>query len=146
MHLLPINDQLTLLKDYRDDNQFQNVWKFFAGVTKLKNDEFLDTLFSTTFKSNIAQRFLVHCFYEAHDDMISCTAASKLNWKLNLTNMSLNTTDCLCAAYVMTSAGGQWSVDLRNCNIGTEGLEIFKQHMTDPELSEEAEFSVKEFK
>lgn len=128
---LPGQECIQLLKEYRDDKQFQNVWKFLAGITKLRDKAFLDTILSTTKQANRSQLFLLHCLFEAHDKDICRVAASELRWKLNLNNMSLNPTDCLCAAYTIVSAGGQWDVDLRNCNIGTNGVKIFKQNMID---------------
>lgn len=131
IHQLAPSDRLTLLNDHRDDKQFLNTWKFYAGITKLEDQEFLDAILSTTGKSNTSQNFLIHCLYEAHTSKICKLAANVLNWKLNLNNMNLIATDCLCAAYVVTTVGGQWYLDLRNCNIGADGLEIFKQYMTD---------------
>ena len=148
MQQLPSKARIELLKKYREDKQFENVWKFLAGITKLRDREFQESIFDTARQANKSQRFLVHSLYEVHEEEICHTAASKLDWRLNLNNMSLNATDCLCAAYMVTSAGGEWSLDLRNCNIGAEGLEIFKQHMISPDLiqTSETEFKIKEFK
>ena len=125
------------------------MWKFWAGITKFFDQEFLNIVFyMLQTRSNKSQLFLVHCLYEAHNKEICQLAAKELNWTLNLSNMSLNTTDCLCAAYAVTNAYGQpWTVDLRNCNIGAGGLEVFKQHMlAQLKESESEEFSIKEFK
>ena len=143
---LPNHERLELLKNYREDKQFQNVWKFLAGITKLKNREFQDTIIYDTNRSNKSQLFLIHCLYEAHNSEICSIAARELQWTLNLNNMSLNTTDCLCAAYAVTSAGGTWTIDLRACNIGEDGLEIFKQHLVKSDNHETTDFSIKEFK
>ena len=142
---LPSQECIQLLKEYRDDRQFRNVWKFLAGITKLKDQAFSSTVLSATKPTNQSQLFLLHCLYEAHDEAICQLAASNLKWKLNLNNMSLNANDCLCAAYVIVSAGGQWDVDLRNCNIGENGGKIFKHNMIDKEekQSQFNEFSVR---
>lgn len=145
---LPSQECIQLLREYRDDKQFQNVWKFLAGITKLKDKAFSDAILSTTEEANRSQLFLLHCLYEAHDKEICHVAASELRWKLNLNNMSLNATDCLCAAYTIVSAGGQWDVDLRNCNIGANGVKIFKQNMIDQEEKHSSwrdEFCLKNF-
>ena len=147
--LLPPHERVKLLKEYRDDKQFQNVLKFLSGITKLQDKDFQDTILSTTKQTNTSQLFLVHCLYEAHEAEICRIAGDRLSWELNLNNMTLNTTGCLCAAYTVTSAGGKWTIDLRNCNIGTGGLEIFKQHMIAQQeqiASDRTDFSIKSFK
>ena len=138
-----------LLKEYRQDKQFQNVWKFLSGITKLKEEEFQRSIISETTSDNRDQMFLIHCLFEAHDKGICQKGAQKLRHSLNINNMSLNTTDCLCAAYTITTAGGDWTVDLRGCNVGADGMSVFKfhfeSHLKIPE-PERTDFKIKEFK
>ena len=117
-------ERVDLLRKFRKDRQFQNIWKFFSGITRLKDEDFRKIVIAETGKANKEQLFLLHCLYEANNAEISRDAAKKMYHVLNLNNMFLNTTDCLCAAHMITSAGGEWSVDLRGCNIGEEGLRI----------------------
>ena len=56
-------------------------------------------------------------------------AADKLNYKLDFSNLTLNTTDCLCAAYTVVSAGGDWRLIFRGCHIGAEGLQTLQGHL-----------------
>ena len=127
-HLL--NDQrVFLLREFRKDKQFQNIWKFFSGITRLENEYFKELIISETGKANRDQIFLLHCLYEADNPAISKKAAEKMFYVLNLGNMLLNTTDCLCAAHMITSAGGEWQVELRGCNMGEDGLRIFKMSL-----------------
>ncbi|XP_064399637.1 NACHT, LRR and PYD domains-containing protein 5-like [Halichondria panicea] len=122
-----VNDQrVSLLREFRNDKQFQNIWKFFSGITRLENEYFKELIISGTGKANRDQIFLLHCLYEADNPAISKKAAEKMFYVLNLGNMLLNTTDCLCAAHMITSAGGDWQVELRGCNMGDDGLRIFK--------------------
>ena len=121
---LQYEERVALLREFRIDKQFQNVWKFFSGITKLEDEDFRNIVIAETGKANKEQLFLLHCLYEANNPAISQDAAEKMHHFLNLNNMFLNTTDCLCAAHMITSAGGEWSVDLRGCNIGEEGLRI----------------------
>ena len=117
-------ERVSLLRRFRKDKQFQNIWKFFSGITRLEDKDFRKIVISETGKTNKDQLFLLHCLYEANNPEISQVAAEKMFRVLNLNNMFLNTTDCLCAAHMITSAGGEWNVDLRGCNIGEEGLRI----------------------
>ena len=149
MKQLDSEERIRLLKEYREDKQFQNVWKFLSGITKLKEDEFQQAIISDTTSDNRDQMFLVHCLFEAHDSEICQKGATKLEHSLNINNMSLNTTDCLCAAYAITTAGGKWTVDLRGCNIGADGMGVFRSHfeshMQIPE-GERTDFKIKELK
>lgn len=142
-------ERIELLKEFREDKQFQNVWKFLSGITKLKEVEFQEAIISNTTADNRDQMFLIHCLFEAHDKEICLEGAAKLKRNLNINNMSLNTTDCLCAAYVITTAGGNWSVDLRGCNIGADGMSVFRSHFEShlkiPE-AERTDFKIKELK
>ena len=124
---LPVESRLQLLEEYRSDRQFQNVWKFLAGITKLQDDEFREMIINMTQPSNRDQLFLLHCLYEAQNPDICKEAVEKMSHHLNLGNVTLNATDCLCAAYVVGCTEGEWEVDLRGCNIGGDGLEVIKK-------------------
>ena len=135
--LLPA-EQMSLVRKYRKDKQFQNIWKFLAGISQLQNEKLRDIIINETDpRSTIDQLFLLHCMYEANKSETSEAAAGRLDRKLTLDNMSLNTTDCLCLAHMITSAKGEWHIDLRACNIGEDGLEVLKTHIianASPEL------------
>ena len=126
---LPVKSRLQLLEEYRSDRQFQNVWKFLAGITKLQDDEFREMIINMTRPSNRDQLFLLHCLYEAQNPDICKEAAEKMSRHLNLGNVTLNATDCLCAAYMVGCTEGEWEVDLRGCNIGGDGLEVIKKQL-----------------
>ena len=126
---LPAEEHSSLLTKYRRDGQFQNIWKFLSGVSKLRDEAFCQELVLPTRKSNRDQLFLLHCLYEAQNPEICHVAAEKIEHTLHLDNATLNATDCLCAAYVMGKSEGEWQVNLRGCNIGGDGLEVFKWQM-----------------
>lgn len=120
-------ERLCLLTDFRKDKQFQNIWKFLSGISKLQDEAFCCQLVGPIIrKSSRDQLFLLHCLYEAQNREICHVAANKMERILHLDNTTLNATDCLCTAYVMGSAEGDWQVNLRGCNIGGDGLEVFK--------------------
>ncbi len=130
------NEQrVTLLEDFQEDKQFRNIWKFFSGITRLEDEDFQNFLIKEAVHSNRDQIFLLHCLYEANNPVISAKAANSMDYQLNLSNMFLNTTDCLCAGHMITSAEGEWQVDLRGCNMGQEGLRIFKTSLTSKDRS-----------
>ena len=130
------SQQMSILRDYRPEKEFQVVWKFLSGVTKLEDDELRHAIVSETKRrNNQDQLFLLHCVYEAHTARLCSTAATYLQRKLCLDNCTLNSTDCLCVAYIVAQAGGEWEVDLRGCHMGGEGLETLRSHLVEHQNS-----------
>ena len=123
-------EQTRLLSVHRNDKQFYNTWKFLAGITSLKDKYLRDSVISSTNDRNSKDLlFLLHCLYEAHNREVCTAAADKLNNKLDFSNTSLNPTDCLCAAYTVISAGGDWELIFRGSHIGAAGLATLKEHL-----------------
>ena len=124
-------EQRELLVAHRKDRQFYNTWKFLAGITRLQHKGLQDSIASCTNEKNSKDLlFILHCLFEAHSqDACSAVAANKLNYKLDFSNLTLNTTDCLCAAYTVVSAGGDWKLIFRGCHIGAEGLQTLQEHL-----------------
>ena len=124
-------EQDEVLRAHRKDKQFYNTWKFLAGTTHLQNETFRDSLISSVKEKDSKDLlFLLHCLYEAHSESICASvAANKLNYKLDFSNNSLNATDCLCAAYIVATTGGDWTLVFRGSHIGAEGLKTLKQHL-----------------
>ena len=124
-------EQRQLLLAHRKDRQFYNTWKFLAGITRLQHNGLLDSIACCTNKKDGKDLlFILNCLFEAHSqEVCSAVAANKLNYKLDFSNLTLKTTDCLCAAYTVVSAGGDWELIFRNCRIGAEGLQTLQGHL-----------------
>ena len=122
--------QMALLDQYREDKLFQVVWKFLCGITKLEDEDLRRSIISQTRKGNNKDElFLLHCVYEAHDSNLCLAAAEQLQYTVQLSNYPLIATDCLCLAYTISQAGGEWRLNLRGCNMGGEGLNILRWHL-----------------
>ena len=123
--------QRQLLVEYCKDRQFYNTWKFLAGITRLQHKGLQESIAScTNEKDSRDLLFILHCLFEAHSqDACLAVAANKLNYKLDFSNLTLNTTDCLCAAYTVVSAGGDWKLIFRGCHIGAVGLQTLQEHL-----------------
>ena len=121
---------MALLEEYRMDKQFLVVWKFLSGITRLEDEDLQQSIiYSTRKQNNLDTLFLLHCIYETQNPQLCYIAAAYLSNKAVLSNKSLNATDCLCLAYVITQAGGEWQLLFRGCNMGGEGLEILRWHL-----------------
>lgn len=130
---LDCTKQATLLKCYRHDKQFYNVWKFLAGITQLRGEICDAIVLETNEKDGKDVLLLCHCLYEAHNVESCRTAGEKLQYTVDLSNccQRLSLTDCLCIAYVVASSNETWKIDLRCCQLGTRELEIFRAHFED---------------
>lgn len=120
----------SLLQSYRKNKLFLNIWKFFSGLTQLKDETMCKAIISSTRKGdNRDVLFLLHCIYETQNPSISQAAADFLGYEVSLSNCPLLPTDCLCLAYVISQAGGEWKLHLRGCNMGAGGLDIFHRYL-----------------
>ena len=138
MAQLEVDEQKQLLDSQRQNKQFFNVWKFLAGITQLRNDHFHDAIVETTKKSNSKDMLLLfHCLYESQSPQSCQRAALKLRHHVDLSNIHLKVTDCLCVAYAIAKAGGRWHIEFRACGIGAEGLEMIKTVLEDESDTEE---------
>ena len=116
--------RLALLDKYRLDVKYHVVWKFFSGLTNLCSKSAQESIVSKTrVKNNIDVVLLLHCIYEASNPNVCAAVAAHLCRELHLDNKPLNAVDCLCLAYTLAHAGGKWTLNMRGCNMGSDGLE-----------------------
>ena len=125
------NMQLNRLCQCRHERKYHLVWKFFSGLTKLRNKSSRDAIISsTTLKNNKENLLLLHCVYEADDPSVCVAAATHLRRELHLDNMFLNPTDCQCLAFTLAHARGRWTLNLRCCNIGRDEFNVLFSNLT----------------
>ena len=138
-----ILEKLKYLSDYRLEPKYQVVWKFFSGITHLSDKEMRQCIISKTNTNNNKDvMFLLHCVYEAHSVDVCLEAALHLKRKLKLNNHSLNTTDCLCLAYVLAQSGGEWHIKMRGCNMGSIGISMFYSQLIDQQEQSTVKLSI----
>lgn len=119
------NKSPDLIKQYRLERRFQVVWKFFAGITRLRDKFARKAIIKDTRKGNNQDvLLLLHCVYEVQEPDVCKDVASHLERNLILNNRTLHKSDCLCLAYVLTNSGGKWTLNMRGCHIGGNGLEF----------------------
>ena len=110
--------------------KYHVVWKFFSGLTKLCSKSAQEAIISKTrIKSNDDVMLLLHCIYEAGDPNVCAAAATHLCQELHVDNKQLNAVDCLCIAYMLANTGGKWTLNMRGCNMGTDGFDTLYSNL-----------------
>ena len=129
---LKLDKRLQFIEKHRLEPKYQVVWKFFSGITHLSDKETRESIISTTNANNNKDvLLLLHCVYEAHNVKVCREAAVHLKRKMKLDNYPMNTTDCLCLAYMLAQSGGRWHITMRGCNMGSMGISTFYSHLVD---------------
>ncbi len=147
--------QISLFQHLFDKARFSVVFQFYAGITKLRTARsFLSKLprslcpvpasifdlVRTVVKrkresseSKPLLLYLIHCLYEAEDLSLCASVANLLNHKLDLSDTTMNSIDCLSVGYfasVCTNSSNSFSVDLSNCSIGDQGYKSLAQRIS----------------
>ena len=85
---LSLNDQLKCINTYWKENNFTMVWRFYSGITGLKEKEALKCILPYKFiKSDLAKSRIPHlidCVYEAHNTIVCQIVGDHLNGTIDL--------------------------------------------------------------
>ena len=94
------------------------------------NFEFQESTFEYTPQTLLLS--VIHCLFHAEDDRLNKSVAQQLNQQLDLSYIRLNPADCHSLSYFLSYCG-QFSVDLKNCSIDTDGCKmLFRQNGSYP--------------
>ena len=128
-----------------DRPRFYAVFRYFAAITKLDNPEIKkfvlqvakkqlrtrpednsrDSMFGYTPQPQFVT--LIHCLFEAQDSDLCKEVAQQLDSRLDLSDTSLNPTDCLSVGFFLAYCQ-QFDVSLERCSIDDKGCKmLFRQ-------------------
>ena len=121
-------EQFECFKKYQFYESFQMIWKFYSGVTKLRNK---DTLYCMLPSKWVKSRYyrkrriieLLHCVYEAHNDEVCHVVGNHLDGNIDLSLCKLDQISCSALGYLLQQCRVTL-VDLYFCYIGDEGCRI----------------------
>ena len=139
------SEQVAQFQELFGRARFSAVFQFYAAKTKLKTqgmDEIVTQVVQKCMQDNKVTELtphsgaqnsslghtpqpllisLLHCLFEAQDEMLCQLVAKELNGELRgLEGISLNPADCLAVGYFLTHCR-QFSVHLARCGIGDDG-------------------------
>ena len=122
-HAMDHNEQLKLVKELVNKEQLNNAWKFFAGISKLKDFAIAQVLcrFELDDPFNKAKS-VFHCAYEAQNADVCVLIADWVDSTIPKF-FSVSAYDCLALSFVISnSADREWSIELPSC--GVEGIHL----------------------
>ena len=120
-------EQLECFKKYQFYESFQMIWRFYSGVTRLKNKEILHCVLPSKWvRSRYGKRRIVellHCVYEAHNDEVCQAVGNHFDGNIDLSGRQLDQISCCAIGYLLERCRGT-IVNLSYCHIADVGCRI----------------------
>ena len=120
------DEQALYLCTQQFNKQFQNVFLFLTGISKLEDDSLCDIVLASV---ECNKQLLLSYLYQTHSPSACARVAKKLHFNFDLSFTYVSQTDFECLAYVITSVGGDWTLDFRKSIIPTQGLKHFSEFL-----------------
>ena len=122
-------EQYNCFKKHQFNDNFQNIWRMYSGITRLRNkDIFSQMLPSKWVESQYRKKIIInllHCVYEALDDKLCHDLGSHLEGNIDLSMRSLDQIGCAALGHLLEQYRGALKhVRLNHCGIDDEGCSI----------------------
>ena len=130
---LSASEQCDCFSKFRFSNSFQNVWRFYSGLSKFENQELFGNMlpfrYVNTQLKNIATFELIHCIFEARDDNCDWNAIEQhIGNTIDLSYHKLDQVSCHALGYFLENYKSEIKkIDLSYCDISSECIEILSQ-------------------
>ena len=125
-------EQFECFKKYQFYESFQMIWRFYSGITRLRNKHTLRFMLPSKWVESDYRRRriieLLHCVYEAHNDELCDIVDSQLDGSIDLSFCELDQISCCALGYLLERCRGTL-VNLRYCRIGDEGCRILSNSL-----------------
>ena len=131
---IDIPEQLDLVTEQVKSDHLNNVWRFYAGISKLKNESIAQALCRAlcAFEINDSlekAKLVCHCAYEAQNENVCVFIADSFD-STTPQFYSVNAYDCLALSYVIAnSTDREWSIEFRSCGIESSHLRMLAKHI-----------------
>ena len=114
-------------KKYQCCESFQMIWRFYSGITRLRNKDTLHCMLPSKWvESDYRERRIIellNCVYEAHNDEMCHVVGNHLDGNINLLFCKLDQINCSALSYLLQTCRGT-IVNLHYCDIDDEGCRI----------------------
>ena len=123
-------EQLDLVTEHVKSDHLNNVWRFYAGISKLKNESTAQVLCAFEIDDPLEKAKLVcHCAYEAQNEGVCVLIADSFD-STTPQFFSVTAYDCLALSYVIAnSTDREWSIEFRSCGIESSHLRMLSKHI-----------------
>ena len=122
-------EQFDCFKKYQFYESFQMIWRFYSGITRLRNKDTLHCMLPSKWvKSHYRKRRireLLNCVYEGHNDEVCHVVGNHLDGNIDVSYCKLDQISCSALGYLLERCQVSLKlVRLAGCDIGDEGYRI----------------------
>ena len=132
LSMLTDKEQFECFKKYQLFESFQMIWRFYSGITRLRNKHTLRCMLPSKWvESHYRKRRvieLLHCVYEAHNDEVCHVVGNHLDGNIDLSGCKLDQISCSALGYLLERCRGTL-VNLCYYHIGDEGYRILSNSL-----------------
>ena len=115
-------DQHTIIDQYKHQSNMQNMWKFYCGLTKLKEYKYqIMELFSDNEFISLSD---IHCIYESQQKQFCDLLMQRTKGCICLSNLYLSTIDFIAFGYLLANNSFPASLFISKCNIDINGISV----------------------
>ena len=124
--------QVSRFQQLFNQPRFAAVFQFYAAITKLKSPGIRQVIARIVeAKSKPLLLSLLHCLHEAQDSSLCIYVAERLDYRLDLSEISISPLDCLCVSFFLSSLSDKnVIVSLRQCCIGDLGTNYLMKFLS----------------
>ena len=120
-------EQFNCFKKYQFYESFQMIWRFYSGITRLRNKDTLHCMLPSKWvESHYRKRRIIellNCVHEAHNDKVCHVVGNHLDGNIDLSGCKLDQISCSALGYLLQACRGA-IVNLICCLLGDEGCRI----------------------
>ena len=123
------NKLFDCFKKYQFYDSFQMIWRFYSGITRLRNKDTLHCMLPSKWVESKYKRRriieLLNCVYEAHNDEVCHVVGNHLDGNIDLSACKLDQISCSALGYLLERCQVPLKrVILAGCDIGDESCRI----------------------
>ena len=129
LSMLTVKEQFVCFKKYQFYESFQMIWRFYSGITRLRNKDTLHCMLPSKWvESDYRMRRIIellNCVHEADNDEVCHVVGNHLDGNIDLSYCELDQISCSALGYLLEQCQGPLKfVRLAGCDIGDEGCRI----------------------
>lgn len=127
------------------DTRFNHMLQFYAAITGLRSTGYSEVIIqlarehgqqNAKTEEKLQLLLTIRCLYEAQNQSLCELFISNLECRLNLSNVTLHTSDCVCICYVLCHVSDEFTLQLNNCKIVDQGSHSLFQISKDAKIKE----------
>ena len=127
---------ISTFKRFFSDIRFNHMLQFYAAITGLHSTGYSEVIiqlareygqWNAKTEEKLQLLLIIRCLYEAQNQSLCESFISNLECGLNLSNVTLHTSDCVCICYVLSHISDEFTLQLNNCKIVDQGSHYLLQ-------------------